>query len=132
MPQIWPGEHAMPQAPQLFTSFLRSAQYVAVPVDGHAVSIAGQLSAHRDDEHSIPGPHATPHAPQFTGSRCTSTHDPPQSVSPVGQLVAQWPAVHAWPGPHAVPHAPQFAGSRCTSTHDPPQSISPVGQLVAQ
>ena len=47
------------------------------PVHAVAQSIA---SAHRPARHWTPAAHATPHAPQFEGSLCTSTQPPLHDV----------------------------------------------------
>lgn len=73
-----------------------------------------------------------PHAPQFEGSICVSTHFPPQFTVPPRHCEAHVPLEQTSPLAHAFAHAPQFAGSICVSTHFPPQSVVPPAQLEAQ
>ncbi len=76
-----------------------------------------QLTAQVPAEHTCPGLHAVPHAPQLVLSDRSLTHDCPHCESPVPQLTAQDPVEHTLPAPQLTPHPPQFRLSVCTLTH---------------
>jgi hypothetical protein len=97
---IVPAVQALPHAPQLPRSLLRSAH--ARPQE---VSPAPQLATQPTGEQTLPPLQATPHARQFCGSCRRSTQVPPQSVSPAGQAHA--PAPQLLPPVHLRPQAPQ-------------------------
>jgi hypothetical protein len=78
-----------------------------------------------------PPPHAIPHAPQFAGSRVTSTQLPAQATVPVGQTLVHAPAPQTWPAGHVIPHDPQWLGSVAVDTQTPPHSCVPAGQAHA-
>jgi hypothetical protein len=109
--------HAVPHAPQLFSSFVRSTQ---VPLQ--SVRPVGQVQV--PAWHILPPEHLLPHAPQLSLSVWRLTQTPGQQLSPVGQA-QQVPAMHGSPAGHLLPQAPQWLGSVFRFTHWPEQSVSP-------
>ena len=74
--------------------------------------------------HTLPGPHRTPHAPQFCESVWKSAHTPEQAASPCGQTHA--PPVQLAPDGHCVPQPPQLNGSLAVVTQASVQSVRPA------
>src|ERR1041384_2541204 len=70
--------------------------------------------------------HGLPQAPQFTGSRVTSTHAAEQFCVPFSQSSRHLPPLHTSPLAHLLPHAPQLAGSVAVVTQRPEHSAKPV------
>jgi hypothetical protein len=90
---IWPPLQTCPQAPQLFTSVVVSAQDVlqqVFAVDGHVMPhpvqfISSELSSTQLPlQHALPAPQPWPHVPQFVPLDCRSmpsSTEPSQSSS---------------------------------------------------
>jgi len=102
--QVMSAPQALPHAPQLEASVLRSTQTPAhlVPPPGHAQT---------PSMHVAPPEQAMPQPPQFEASRFGSTHTPAQAVRSVAQIVMHVPALQACPLAQMIPQAPQFLGS---------------------
>ena len=132
--QVSSAPHALSQAPQCASSFLRLKHEGLSPTT-HFVVPPLQSSSHAPTEHSWSAVHAVPHAPQFAPSTCVSTQRFLPSTShlvvPPAHLSAQAPREHTSSAPHALPHAPQLDGSKRTSRHAPSHSFLLAVQLGA-
>jgi hypothetical protein len=69
-----------------------------------------------------------PHAPQWSGSEASLTHDGPQRSLPLGQ--EHLPATQTSGSLQAAPHAEQCSRSLDVSTQLPPQFASPALQFA--
>ncbi len=78
------AEQVLPQLPQLFRSWVTSAQLVP-----HCWVPPGQVAAHTPRPHTVPGLQTVPQPPQLFGSLVVSVH---------------WPLQLLWGAGHA--HAP--------------------------
>ena len=74
--QVSPALQALPQAPQLLVSLVRSRQPIPQSVVG---GVHGEK--HVPKPHSSPEPQRRPHAPQLFGSTRKSVHPPSQATS---------------------------------------------------
>ena len=132
--QLSSTPHALSQAPQCASSFLR-LKHEALSPTTHFVVPPLQSSSHAPTEHSWSAVHAVPHAPQCAPSTCVSTQRFLPSTShlvvPPAHLSAQAPREHTSSASHALPHAPQLDGSKRTSRHAPSHSFSLAVQLDA-
>jgi hypothetical protein len=80
--QICEAPQAMPHAPQLSRSVVRSRH-----TPEQFISLTAHETTHIEPEHTCPAPQAMPHAPQFARSLVRSRHTPAQFVRPPPQLV---------------------------------------------
>lgn len=109
-------EHTLPQRPQLSGSFARFVH----PLE-HAVSPTPHPQS--PFAHRTPGPHESPHAPQFAGSVWVLTHRPLHGI--VGRpQIWQLPALQIDPPAHTRPHDPQLFGSVARFAHVVPHMTS--------
>jgi len=121
--QLWPAAHAVPQAPQLVTSFVRFAHRLPQ-------SALPPAQSHAPPAHTLPPGQALPQPPQLSGSFSGSMQVPLQ-VRKFG-LHTQVPIRQNWPTPQALPHDPQLVPSFRSWTHWSAQTVRPCPQLVAQ
>jgi hypothetical protein len=121
--QNWLAGQTLPQVPQLME--LPEVSTQAAP---HSLSDPAQPLAHLLCEHTIPVPHAVPHAPQFFGSEVVSTQAFEQVVCPARQ--PQTPALQACPLAQTLPHLPQLAGSVAVRTQFAAQRVVLAAQVM--
>src|SRR5262245_53562646 len=91
--------------------------------------------------HCSPAEQIVPQAPQFRGSRLSTTHVVPHNVSPTMHSAppvpvslvssSHAPATHDAPGSQTLPQPPQWAGSRPVSTQAPAQLVRRTARLGA-
>jgi len=121
-----PGPHAWLHAPQSFKSVRRFAQRPgAAP---QRVSPPAQVVRQVLALHDWPPSHGASQAPQFIGSRVTSTQAPLHTCCCSGFGHTQLELRQFSVGRQGLPHAPQFSASSVTSVHWPLHSRCPVGQ----
>lgn len=80
--QSWPAPHAVPHAPQLLRSEVRSAHESDGP-GSQSIWLAGH--AHVPVSQRADGPQTVPHAPQLVGSLLVSVQLAPHAICPGGQ-----------------------------------------------
>jgi hypothetical protein len=86
-------------------------------------------------EHTCPGAHARPQAPQLPLSTmgATQSSTPPSwahAICPVGHTARQTPAMHCCALPQAVPQAPQWVRAVMRFVQTPSQRVSSAAQGV--
>src|SRR5262245_32606866 len=88
--QVSPSPQARPHAPQCSSAAVVSTQ----PSDPQSVCPSGHTAGarHAPLSQTIEPSHARPHSPQFIGSDCTSTHDPPHDMRPPEHVVPPSPS----------------------------------------
>jgi hypothetical protein len=86
-------------------------------------------------EHTCPGAHARPQAPQLPLSTmgATQSSTPPsgaQAICPAGHTARQTPAMHCCALPQVVPQAPQWARAVMRLAQTPSHRVSSAAQGV--
>jgi hypothetical protein len=138
---VVPPVHTLPQAPQLFESFVGSTQDVPHTIVPLAQPPEPPVDAHAPSWHVSPVGQTLPQAPQLLLSMAVLVHVWSGAGIPSTTLFSthtlssgghvQVPYSHTAPMAHTPPQVPQLSASAVRSMQVVPQSVSPVGQTHA-